>query len=151
MTMTNWSIKVQETEKEVSDMAEKTITTPQESSAPKREETRSQEQYIRPAVDIMESAEGLTLIVDLPGVPRENLTITIENGVLTIEGVPEAGVPHGLDVYREFGLSRLYRQFQIPDEIDPEKADAALVSGVLTLRLFKAEAAKPRKISIQAA
>lgn len=130
-------------------MAEKTITTPHENSASKREETRSLEQYIRPPVDILESEDGLTIIVDLPGVSRENLTIAIENGVLTIEGIPEATATPGVDAYREFGLSRFYRQFQIPDEIDPEKANAAFANGVLTLRLCKAETAKPRKIAIR--
>ncbi len=132
-------------------MAEKTITAPRENSTPKREETRSHEHYNRPAVDILESVDGLTIIADLPGVPRENLTIAIENGVLTIEGVPGALEGANQDVYREFGLSRFYRQFQIPDQINPEKADAALSNGQLTLKLTKAEKAKPRKIEIQAA
>jgi len=132
-------------------MAEKTITTPPAGGPVKQEETRSLEQYIRPAVDILESEEGLTIIADLPGVPREKLNIGIENGVLTIEGVPEKQGGAGRDVYREFGLSRFYRQFQIPEEIDPAKANAALANGVLTLRLLKAEAARPRKIAIQTA
>ena len=132
-------------------MAERTITTPPPSSPSKQEETRSLEQYIRPSVDIMESEEGLTIIADLPGVSRETLNIAIEHGVLTIEGVPAGTDAAGLDVYREFGLSRFYRQFQIPEEIDPEKTSAALSNGVLTLRLCKAEAAKPRKITIQTA
>ncbi len=131
-------------------MAERTITPSQESNQLKREETRSLEQFIRPVVDILESADGLILKVDLPGVPREKLTIAIENGVLTIEGVPDVAATSGLEVYREFALSRFYRQFQIPDEIDPGKANAALANGVLTLRLFKAETAKPRKIAVQA-
>ena len=132
-------------------MAERTITAPRENSPQKHEETRSQEQYIRPAVDILESEEGLTIIADLPGVPRENLTIAVENGVLTMEGVPAITGTAGLHVYGEFGLSRFYRQFLIPDEIDPEKVHASFTNGELTLRLLKAETAKPRKISIQAA
>ena len=132
-------------------MAEKTISTPPAGGPVKHEETRSQEQYLRPAVDILESEEGLTIVADLPGVSRESLGIGIENGVLTIEGVPEHQAAEGNDVYREFRLSRFYRQFQIPDEIDPEKANAAFVNGVLTLRLLKAEAARPRKITVQTA
>lgn len=132
-------------------MAEKTITEPRENSEPRQEETRSQEQYVRPAVDIMESEDGLTIVTDLPGVPRENLFIDIENSILTIEGSPAGPAGPGTDVYREFGLSRFYRQFQIPDKIDPEKTSASLQNGVLTLQLFKAEAALPRKIAIQAA
>ena len=132
-------------------MAEKTITTHQENTTPKQEETRSQEQYIRPLVDILESEEGLTIIADLPGVPRENLTVAIENGVLTIEGSSGGQLAQTLDIYREFRLLRFYRQFQVPDEIDQDKTMAEFTDGVLTLRLFKAEAARPRKITIKAA
>ncbi len=132
-------------------MAEKTITTPHEGSVARQEEIRSQEQYSRPAVDILESEEGLTIVVDLPGCPKEGLGIALENGVLTIEGAPEEEGVQGGEVYREFRLSRFYRQFQVPDEIDQEKTTADFSHGVLTLRLFKAEAAKPRKISVLAA
>lgn len=131
-------------------MAEKTITTPLEEQGAQQEVTRSPEQYLRPAVDILESEEGLTLITDLPGVDREQLNVTIENGVLTLEAVV-APSSRGRDVYREFDLTGFYRQFQLSEEIDQDKARADLNNGVLTLRLFKSEAAKPRKIAIQAA
>ncbi|MGE4578267.1 MAG: Hsp20/alpha crystallin family protein [Desulfuromonadales bacterium] len=113
-----------------------------------REQTRSARNYVTPAVDILETDEGLTLLADMPGVSRENLHIGIDKGVLTIEG--EVPPPQGEELYREFSLSAYYRQFQLPDEIDPDKAKAEVRDGVLRLHLPKAEAARPRRIEISA-
>lgn len=114
-----------------------------------REQTRNMESYIRPAVDIFETEEGLTLLADLPGVGREGLEVDIDKGILTIKGTV-SGETGGSELYREFTLANFYRQFQLPDEIDPEKTRAELKNGVLTLNLQKAEAAKPRRIEITA-
>ena len=128
-------------------MAEKTITAPEQKSV-NQEEIRSTENYVRPAVDILESEEGLTILADLPGISKEHLSIGIDNGILTIEGTA-ATVPVGREVYREFTVPNYYRQFQLPDDLDQHRAKAELVNGVLMLRLFKSEAAKPRKILVQ--
>ena len=130
-------------------MAEKTMPPPEQKSV-KQEETRSNENYLRPPVDILESEDGLTILVDLPGITKERLSIGIDNGILTIEGTADT-VPAGREVYREFTVPSYYRQFQIPDELDQQQAKAELANGVLTLRLFKSEAAKPRKITVQEA
>jgi HSP20 family molecular chaperone IbpA len=130
-------------------MAEKTMPPPEQKSV-KQEETRSNENYLRPPVDILESEDGLTILVDLPGITKERLSIGIDNGILTIEGTADT-VPAGREVYREFTVPSYYRQFQIPDELDQQQAKAELVNGVLTLRLFKSEAAKPRRITVQVA
>ncbi len=132
-------------------MAEKTIATTPDESPASREETRSNEKYLRPAVDILESAEGLTIHADLPGVAKSNLQITIEDGVLTIKGGGSEPAAGRRDLYREFGPMSYYRQFQLPEMIDQTKTKAECGNGVLTLRLFKAEAAKPKKIEIQTA
>ncbi len=132
-------------------MSDKGITNSGEQRSPgTREETRSMERYLRPAVDIMETEEGLTLVTDLPGVGREHLDVGIDKGILTIQGVAKSE-PRGNEVYREFDLMNYYRQFQLPDVIDQEKTVAELTNGVLTLRLYKAEAAKPKRIEVQVA
>lgn len=113
-----------------------------------REETRTPESFIRPAVDIFETDEGLTLMADMPGVHKEGLEIDIDKGILSLKGkVGEIGSGKN-ELYKEFILADYYRQFQLPDEVDPEKARAELKNGVLTLHLPKAEAAKPRRIEI---
>ena len=55
----------------------------------------------------------------------------------------------GTTAYREFELASYYRQFSIPESLDHEKAKAEYVNGILTLRVPKAEAAKPTRIAVQ--
>lgn len=112
-----------------------------------REATRNTARFLRPAVDICETEEGLTLVADIPGVKKEGLSVDVDQGILTISGRSEEGL-QGNAIFREFELAGYYRQFQLPTEIDTEKIAAELKNGVLTLRLPKAEAAKPRRIEI---
>lgn len=113
-----------------------------------REETRSNEKFIRPAVNIIETEEGLVLTADIPGASKESLDASVEKGILTISAPAQQSLP-GTTAYREFELANYYRQFTIPDSLDHEKAKAEYVNGILTLRVPKAEVAKPKRISIQ--
>jgi len=112
------------------------------------EETRSSERYLRPAVDIMETGDGLVIRADLPGVAKEHLDIGMDKGVLTIQAQAKRAA-RGPYVYREFELMNYFRQFQLPDVIDQSTAKAEFKNGVLTLSLSKAEAAKPRRIEVK--
>ncbi len=113
-----------------------------------REETRSTERYIRPAVNIIETEEGLILTADIPGASKEALDINVEKGILTISAPAQHTMP-GTSAYREFELASYYRQFTIPESLDHEKAHADYVNGILTLRIPKAEIAKPKRIAVQ--
>lgn len=131
-------------------MAEKTVATQnEEKNVANREETRSQEQYIIPPVDIYENGDGLVVKADLPGVAREGLDVRVENNLLTIRGKACHEAP-GDAIYREYGLVNFFRQFELNDRVDQEKISAELKNGVLTLFLPKAEEAKPRRIEIKA-
>jgi HSP20 family molecular chaperone IbpA len=112
-----------------------------------REETRAADRYAAPAVNILENQDGLTLLVDMPGVGKEDLKIDLHQGILTIEGRTQPVAP-AEDIYREFTLGHFYRQFRVPEGIDPEKVTAGYRHGVLSLQLPRAEAAKPRRIEI---
>jgi HSP20 family molecular chaperone IbpA len=127
-------------------MSEKNLAHTQTSSALSRETTRTTERYISPAVDIYETEEGLTLVADVPGMSEKNLNISIDQGILTINGEATAGI--GDFQYREFAMTGYWRQFQLPETLDAEKARAEVKHGVLTLHLPKAEAAKPKRIEI---
>jgi len=132
-------------------MAERTVAAnPQEKSPASREETRSQEQYITPPVDIFETVEGLMVTADLPGVAKEGLDVRVENHLLTIRG-KAAHVAAGEPVYREYALVNFFRQFELNERVDASKISAELKNGVLTLSLPKAEEAKPRKIDVRTA
>ena len=121
-----------------------------EMNLPSREETRSNERYIKPAVNIVETEEGLILTADIPGASRDTLDINVEKGILTISAPVVWNAP-GKEGYKEFELASYYRQFSIPEILDQGKATADLSNGVLKLCVPKAEAAKPRRIEIKVA
>jgi HSP20 family molecular chaperone IbpA len=93
------------------------------------------ENWLTPAVDIFENNDGLTLVADIPGVGRDQINLGVEQGVLTIEATTGGG--HGY-----------YRRFQLPEHLDVDHVQADLKHGVLTLRLPRAEAARPRRIAV---
>ena len=113
-----------------------------------REETRSKEKYIRPAVNIIETEEGLILTADIPGAAKETLDVNVEKGILTISAPTSHTMP-GQPVYQEFELANYYRQFSIPESLDHGKAKADFTNGILTLTVPKAEAAKPKRIDVK--
>ena len=130
-------------------MPEKTVAqASRETEIAGKEETRSQERYVTPAVDIYETVDGLVVKADLPGVPKDGLDVRVENNLLTIQGRSQHAVP-GETIYREYGLANFFRQFELSDKVDQQKIAAELKNGVLTLNLPKAEEAKPRRIDIR--
>jgi HSP20 family molecular chaperone IbpA len=114
------------------------------------EETRSAERFIRPAVNIVETEEGFFVTADMPGVNKERIEINVDKGILTISARAERSAP-GTLAYQEFQLGNYYRQFSVPETLDHTKAKAEYANGILTLKVPKAEAAKPRRISVEVA
>ena len=103
-----------------------------------------------PPVDIVEDAEGITVRADMPGVSRENLSIGVEGDTLTIEGTLSLGeTPAMQPVYAEVRVAQFKRSFVLSRDLDTERTDANLRNGVLTLRVPKAEQAKPRRIAVR--
>ena len=130
-------------------MAEKTVATSTGKPArADREITRAQERYIQPPVDIYERPDGLVLLADLPGVEPNDLSVRLEDNVLTIQAKPKHLIT-AEPIYREFELVNFFRQFELSDQVDQEKLTARLNHGVLTLELAKAVKAKPRQITVQ--
>ena len=104
-----------------------------------------------PAVDIWEDANGIHLAADLPGVAKENLTLGIDGDNLTIEGAVSLGEPQQLqDVYAEVRVAQYRRTFVLGADLDKEKISASMKDGVLRLDIPKLEAAKPRRVPVQA-
>jgi len=128
-------------------MAEKTVAGRNQQTPAPREETRSQETYVTPPVDIFETPESLVVKADLPGVAKEGLDVRVENSLLTIRGKSTHAAP-GDPIYREYSLVNFFRQFELSDKVDQLKISAELKHGVLTLNLPKAQETKPRKIDV---
>ncbi|HBG29335.1 Hsp20/alpha crystallin family protein [Candidatus Macondimonas diazotrophica] len=105
-----------------------------------------------PLVNVVEDAGGITLMADMPGVPKDALDIHIDGDTLALEGQVALDVPDGMAVHHtEVALPRYRRVFTLSKELDPEKVTAELVNGVLKLRIPKAEHAQPHKIAVQIA
>jgi HSP20 family protein len=104
--------------------------------------------YVTPLANIVESKEGYVLEAEMPGVNKDGLEITVENGELTIVGHRAAVEARGRELYRESRTTGFRRSFQLDPAIDTTKISAKLDQGVLTLQLPKAEAVKPRKITV---
>ena len=118
----------------------------------KQAETGRSEAALMPPVDVIEDVAGITLYADLPGVPKEKLTLQIEADTLTIEGEIALSVPEGMEAtHAEVGLARYRRVFTLSKELDAGKVAAEFRNGVLKLRIPKAEHAQPRRIEVQVA
>jgi HSP20 family molecular chaperone IbpA len=106
---------------------------------------------VLPAVDVYEDEAGITLLADMPGVPRDRLELKVEGDALSIEGSVRAPTPEGLEpVYAEVRVPRYRRTFTLSRELDSARIDASLKDGVLTLRIPKQAHAQPRRIDVQA-
>jgi len=104
----------------------------------------------QPATDIVETADAVLLKLDMPGVAKENVDLTVDKDMLTIVG--KAGPEQGGDaVYRETNVGDYQRQFSLSTDLDPGNITATMNHGVLTVQIGKAERAKPRKIRIETA
>lgn len=110
------------------------------------------EPALLPPVDVIEDPSGITLIADLPGVPKDKLSLQLEADSLSIEGEVALNMPQDMEAsFAEVRLPRYRRVFTLSKELDSEKASAEFKNGVLTLRIPKAEHAQPRKIEIKVA
>lgn len=123
-------------------------TVPTQTSAASLTETREPSRYLVPPVDIYETDDALVLVADLPGVEKDDIDVRIDDDLLTLRGKPRNGQT-GESLHTEFQLTEYYRQFTLGETIDPEKIEATLTQGVMTLRLPKAEKAKPRAIEVK--
>lgn len=104
-----------------------------------------------PAVDVFEDNAGITLLADMPGVPREQLDIKVEGEELLIEGGVQPRTPGGLEaIYAEVRAPRYRRSFTLSRELDTTRIEANLKDGVLSLRIPKQAHAQPRKITVTA-
>ncbi len=109
------------------------------------------ERAAAPLVDVLEDEAGITLLADMPGVPRDQLELHVEGDTLNIEGRVQPQTPEGLEaMYAELRVPRYRRSFTLSRELDSTRIDANLKDGVLTLRIPKQAHAQPRRIAVSA-
>jgi len=114
-----------------------------------KEEKTVPARYYVPNTDIYETADSLTLVMEMPGVEKDNIEVKIDDDVLQIEGrIDFANYADMKPVYTEYNVGHYSRRFSLSSKIDQGKISASVGDGILTLKLPKAEEAKPRKIQI---
>jgi HSP20 family protein len=115
----------------------------------KKEEQTVPGRYFVPTADIFETDEALTVILEMPGVERKDVTVDLENDVLRVEGKIDHSKYQGMEpVYTEYLVGHYARGFTLSGKIAQDAITAQLDDGVLTLTLPKAKEAMPRRIAI---
>ncbi len=131
-------------------MATENVITKPAGEATAAEHTRNGRFY-RPNVDILERADELLVLADLPGAKSDQIDIKFEKGTLTLHAtVPDRQSEDQHYLVYEYGVGDYYRTFQVSEAIDANRITAEFADGVLILHLPKAESIKPRKISVSA-
>lgn len=104
-----------------------------------------------PPVDIYDSGEGLVIEVDVPGVPRDQIQISVEDHVLRLQGERGARTEVKEDQYhrRERPYGRFARSFTLPANLDSEEISAAVRDGVLVITVPRKAQSKPRQIQVK--
>lgn len=106
-----------------------------------------------PAVDIREESDRYLLRADLPGVDPKDIDVTMEDGVLTIQGRREQETDENKEGFRRYErvTGSFLRRFTLPDTADGEEIKAKTVNGVLEVCIAKQAKLQPRKIEVQSA
>jgi HSP20 family protein len=121
----------------------------------KREHEQKQETTIParvfvPTADIYESQDTLSVMLEVPGVDKDDVAVRVEEDMLTIEGRLDLSKYEGLvPLYTEYNVGHYARSFRLSSKIDQSKISAELKDGVLSLTLPKVEEAKPRTIKVR--
>ncbi|PXX91756.1 heat-shock protein [Marinobacter vulgaris] len=103
-----------------------------------------------PAVDIKETPEAFNIEAELPGMSKDDVKVTVQNGVLSIEG--ERKQEEETDDKKQHRVERFYgsflRRFTLPENVDEDSVKASFKDGVLSLTLTKTEPAEPKAIEV---
>jgi HSP20 family protein len=114
-----------------------------------KEEATIPARIFLPTADIYEGQNELTVILEMPGVEKGKVDIRVEDGVLTVQGRLDLSKYNGLQpLYTEYNIGHYARSFRLSSKIDQSRIAAEMKDGVLSLKLPKAEQAKPRSIQI---
>ena len=106
--------------------------------------------YYVPSTDIFETADALQLVLEVPGVGRDDVEIRLEEDVLRIEARIDTAKYEGMEpLYTEYGVGHFARSFTLSQRIDQQQISGQLSDGVLTVTLKKVPEAQPRRIEIR--
>jgi HSP20 family protein len=114
---------------------------------------RTRNLVLRPPADIFEENEGITLLMDMPGVSKERLDVQADRNNLVVEGEVEIKMPEGMEaLYADVRSTHYRRSFSLSGEqLDTAAVEASLKDGVLRIHIPKRAEHRPRKIEIKSA
>jgi HSP20 family protein len=104
-----------------------------------------------PAVDLRQSDTDFSIVVDLPGLKKDDINLTVENDTLTLSGERKFENEENSQAYSlvERAYGKFSRTFSLPSNVDTEAVKAEFHEGVLTVAIPKLEKARSRQISIK--
>lgn len=102
-----------------------------------------------PALDLYQNNDNVVAVIELPGMRKEDIEISLHDGTLTISGERKSSSPNGEKAERtERYVGGFRRSISLPVQVDAGKVSATYRDGILTITLPKAEAAKPKRIEV---
>jgi len=104
---------------------------------------------VTPRVDVLETEDEFLVLADMPGVKPEDVDIRFEKGELAVHGRRPAAHPGKEPAVREYDATNYHRAFLVAETVAADKITADLKGGVLTVRLPKVEAVKPKRIAVR--
>ena len=111
---------------------------------------REAEYSLIPPADIFENEDGISVVLDMPGVSKDRLHVKADGNGLVVEGDAEISMPEGMEaVYVDIRATHYRRSFGLTSELDTDRIEAVLKDGVLTLRIPKRAELKPRRIEVK--
>src|SRR5438045_3037545 len=114
-----------------------------------KEEKTAPVRYYVPYTDIFETPEALTVVMEVPGVDKKDINVSLQNDVLRVEALIDFSKFEGMEpVYTEYNVGHYARSFTLSNKVDQQQINAQLDDGVLTLTLPKVKEAQPRRIAI---
>jgi HSP20 family protein len=114
-----------------------------------KEEKTVPARYFLPTTDIYETDAALTVVMEIPGVEKNDIEVSLESDVLRVEARIDFSKYEGLEpLYTEYNIGHFARAFTLSRKIDQQQIGAEVADGVLTLTLPKAKEAQPRRIAI---
>jgi HSP20 family protein len=115
------------------------------------EHTKTSDRVYRPPLDIFDFGDRYEIHVDLPGTTRDQIDVTINENVLTLEArVPDRYGGDIMPIRGEYGVGDYRRQIRLGEDIDADGLSAAYADGVLTLSLPRLAERQPRRIEVAA-
>jgi HSP20 family protein len=110
---------------------------------------RKTEQFVAPPVNIRETKDAIVVEAEMPGIDKNSLEVSVEGDELVIIGRKDKAPERGQPVWTEISKYDYRRGFTLGDHVNRSDITASFDSGILSLRLGKAEDVKPKKIEVQ--